>query len=144
MSRKCIAVVVCALGTLRLAQAENFIDVWYATGTYNLTQDPLRAVKITSPGVFKMQATGDYDGLGVINSITVDPNVTGTVELYVVDPNDGNGACDVRVVDLSGDADTRIMALRIANSLGADGPTVAGMRARSRGGGVAGWSEKQR
>jgi hypothetical protein len=142
MSRRWATVLVCALATGGFAHATNWVTVWEATGTYNLTQVP-PDVEITSAGIFKMQATGDYDGLGIIRSITVDPNVTGTVDLYVVDPNDAYGAWDVRLLNLSGDADTRIMTLRVANALGQDGPAVTGTRARSRGGGAPGWSEKQ-
>ena len=129
MSRKWITVLVCALSAAAGAHATNWITVWEATGTYNLLQDPWRTVEITSDGVFKIQATGDHDGLGEIWSITVAYYVTGTVEVSILrDPNEGGywGAYDVRVLNLSGNATTVIAECRVAHDLATDDNVVAG------------------
>jgi hypothetical protein len=130
MSRKRVAVVVCALGAVAAGNAANLITVWEATGTYILLQDQGR-VEITSDGVFKIQATGDHPGgLGDINAITVASNVTGTVEVSILrDPNDNAGllgAYDVRVLNLSGNATTVIVECWVAHDLAADDNVVTG------------------
>ncbi|MEW6250873.1 MAG: hypothetical protein AB1716_09515 [Planctomycetota bacterium] len=75
-----------------LARADNEITVWQTTGTYviNPTQ---RTLELTSAGTFKVQATGQYAGLGRIVSISVAQGVTGEINLYVMrDPAQGGGA----------------------------------------------------
>jgi len=123
MFRKCITMLVCALGAAATANADNLITVWDATGTFNLDQFA-RSVEITSDGVFKIQATGDHDGLGEIWSITVAYYVTGTVEVYILrrpEEGGGPGAYDVRLLNLSGDATTVIQECRVTHDLATDG-----------------------
>lgn len=128
MSTKWGAVAACALGVVAIAQAENVITVWESSGTYNVYQEPERRVELTSDGVFKLQATGDHDGLGEIRSIAVASSVTGTVEVYILrrpEEGGGPGAYDVRLLNLSGDATAIIRECRVAHDLAADGNVVA-------------------
>jgi hypothetical protein len=120
--------LVCALGAVGSALGENHITVWYATGTYDLYQSPPRVV-ITSAGTFKIQATGDYNGLGDIRSVTVASNVTGAVDVSILrrpEEGGGPGAHDVKVLDLSGgQATTTIVEAQVAHDLGYSGATQA-------------------
>jgi hypothetical protein len=107
--------------------AGNEITVWYATGSYSVDPDAW-TVQIQGPGTFKIEATGDNEGLGDIAAITVASYVTGKVDLYIVrDPNEGggDGAHDVYALDLSGSATTNIQELRISGNLGHDEQTHA-------------------
>ncbi|MFH1745771.1 MAG: hypothetical protein ABIG44_01875 [Planctomycetota bacterium] len=113
------AVVLAALASSALA--DNEITVWYATGTYLVEQDA-HTVLITSAGTFKVQAT-DGANLGHIRSITVAPDVSGTVNLYILrDPEEGggNGAQDVEWVNLSNATTGNIAELRVLRYLGHD------------------------
>jgi hypothetical protein len=141
--------LICALGAGGVALGDNQVTVWYATGTYDVYQNPPQVV-INSGGAFKIAATDD-GGLGDILSITVNSNCPpGTINLYVAaDPNnpgyDPNnletwwGARKIGMVGFTSDPPPagitfNLNELRVSKDLGRD--TVAVSRVTNVGGAV--------
>ncbi len=130
MRRHTLVGMVCALIGAGVANGQgNAITCWWtdAPGNIIISQGP-RSVRITGPGSFKMDAvtTGGLGGLGTIDKIYTDPNINGTVRIFVHrDPNAGGdpnqpGAAQVKEIDLTGATTGELVILRCTSHLGAN------------------------
>ena len=97
MARRVLLILLAGLSAVP-ADA-NWIYAYDTTGAYSLDQWE-RKVQIQSAGTFKFYAL-EGAVLGIIDSITVSENVTGTVHLYVVRNIGTSGAASVKEIDLS-------------------------------------------
>lgn len=130
--------MVCLCWAVATATAQNFIEEWgHQPGIDYEIVHADHAVVIRAPGAYKFQATDPNgpQGLGHIESVTIDPSVTGGVSLWILrdpndvqDPNDPNqlwGAADIDLVDLPRTGGRVIVEVRVLNALAADGDVTA-------------------
>ena len=94
-----------------------------APGGYIIDND-IKTIVVTAPGTYKFMSI-DGAELDDINGITVQAGVSGVVTLYVAHEEGGDGARNVRLLNLSGDATTNVEELSISNNFGELGPMVA-------------------